>query len=141
MRNSMMSRVSMLLVAGSFSIGNGFANDSLPLDWSGRIVNHSEAEEGEFLHLRFKSKDPVSGVCPLIVQRFEYVPALSALQVEVRKDTPCMTDDIGIVSGSFVWKMPRTFAKGKQSFHIVLNGKATSVRRSSSTSEVSQAVE
>lgn len=74
------------------------------------------------LVMSFQDHEPVSGTCPLYVERMEYVAALDTLMVTMQPTLPCLREDYGRREGTLKWSFPANLSPSKK-LKVVLNGK------------------
>lgn len=72
------------------------------------------------LGLTLQDSNPVTGVCRLHVQRFEYLPSVETLVLEMDSKQPCLNEAIGKRKGTFLWVLPES-VKSKSVLRLIVN--------------------
>ena len=73
---------------------------------SADLVKSQDNTDNAELILAFQDRQPVSGVCDLILKRFEFVDSLQSLIIDFKPANFCPREDIGKRQGVVRWQLP-----------------------------------
>jgi hypothetical protein len=86
------------------------------------ITSAAIGEGTSELTLMVQDSEPVSGVCDYYVKRFNYVPNLDGLLVQLEAPKPCLNERVGKRVGMLRWMLPEGLRQNGR-LKLIVNGR------------------